>query len=147
MKISPFMDRHKQDLIKNQMNFIKSIVKPCFESLSSHDYLLSRDKSIIGRQLQENEITWELSRVDPDTGRLIVPKKEEIEKLLQERRTNLEQIDHVPIKAWLDYTSIVLMPSTSNNPRWYIIVSKYVKVTICRQMMVSELEIHALVQL
>lgn len=102
------MDRHKQDLIKNQMNFIKSIVKPCFESLSSHDYLLSRDKSIIGRQLQENELTWELSRVDPDTGRLIVPKKEEIEKLLQERRTNLEQIDHVPIKAWLDYTSIVL---------------------------------------
>ena len=99
LQISPFMDRNKQDLIKNQMNFIKSIVKPCFESLSSHDYLISRDNSIIGRQLQENELTWELTRVDQDTGLLIVPEKDEIDKLLSDRRAKKsEQIDHVSVK-------------------------------------------------
>ena len=68
------------------MNFIKSIVKPCFHSLSSHDYLVARETSIIGRQLDENELTWEMTRVDQDTGILIVPEKSEIQRLLAERK-------------------------------------------------------------
>ena len=101
------------------MNFIKSIVRPCFESLSSHDYLIHRNNSIIGRQLQENELTWEMTRVDQDTGLLIVPDKDEIEKLVIERR-KIEQFDHVPIKEICLTLTFVLNPFGLFDTTWLL---------------------------
>ena len=84
LPISNFMDRNKQDLIANQKNFIMNMVKPCFDALSHHNYILPKFDSIVSRQLEENLLTWMNSRVD-DNGKLIPPDKEDVKRLLNEK--------------------------------------------------------------
>jgi len=78
------MDRNKQDLIANQKNFIMNIVKPCFDALSHHNYILPKFDHIVSHQLEENLLTWMNSRVD-ESGQLIPPEKEDIKRLLTEK--------------------------------------------------------------
>ena len=81
MPVSLYMDRNQQDLIGNQTNFIKKIVKPCFESLAHCNFLTMRFDSIISSQLEENLLTWEYTNIDED-GQLQIPSKEEIKRHL-----------------------------------------------------------------
>lgn len=78
LPISKFMDRNDPDIVGLQTSFIRTVVKPCFEALSESSFIINHN-SILRRQLDENLLIWEKTKVN-EKGELITPDIEQVKK-------------------------------------------------------------------
>jgi len=85
------MDRYHPDIVGNQTNFIRSMVKPCLDALSTSSIIIGKN-SIVKQQLEENLLTWEHTRISHD-GQLSTPDIEEMRRIVNENRLTENNTD------------------------------------------------------